>query len=107
MTRCSSGAGTIPKKGDPRDIEARSRVLAVTSECQPLAFFDVPALLRLGLAGGSACEERALSIGHELRLMHEIRRMAEKVTEAHAMRNSMSWRITEPLRRLKSYFRRR
>jgi hypothetical protein len=98
-----------PEEGGPKglDIDARSRVLAVTSECQPLAFFDVPALLQLALAGGSACEERALSIGHELRLMHEIRRMAEKATEAHAMRNSMSWRVTEPLRRLKSYFRRR
>jgi hypothetical protein len=39
--------------------------------------------------------------------MHEIRRMAEKATEAHAMRNSRSWRITGPLRRLNSYFRRR
>lgn len=97
------------EEGGPKglDIDAGSRVLVVTSECQPLAFFDVPALLQLALTGGSACEERALDIGHELRLMHEIRRMAEKATEAHAMRNSMSWRITGPLRRLNSYFRRR
>ena len=98
-----------PEEGGPKglDIDAGSRVLVVTSECQPLAFFDVPALLQLALTGGSACEERALDIGHELRLMHEIRRMAEKATEAHAMRNSLSWRITGPLRRLNSYFRRR
>jgi len=106
--RAPSGRGGADH-GGPKglDIDAGSRVLVVTSECQPLAFFDVPALLQLALTGGSACEERALDIGHELRLMHEIRRMAEKATEAHAMRNSLSWRITGPLRRLNSYFRRR
>jgi DNA-binding beta-propeller fold protein YncE len=98
-----------PEEGGPKglDIDARSTVLVVTSECQPLAFFDVPALLRLALAGGSAREQRILGIRHELGLVQESRKMAERATEAHALRNSLSWRITAPLRRLNATFRRR
>ena len=98
-----------PEEGGPKglDIDARSNVLVVTSECQPLAFFDVPALLQLALAGGSAREQRILGIRHELGLVQESRKMAERATEAHALRNSLSWRITAPLRRLNATFRRR
>jgi 6-phosphogluconolactonase (cycloisomerase 2 family) len=97
-----------PEEGGPKglDIDPSSNVLVVTSECQPLAFFDVPALLQLALAGGSAREQRLLSIGHEIRLMQEQRKLAEEATEARALLNSMSWRITAPLRRLKSIYRR-
>jgi hypothetical protein len=98
-----------PEEGGPKglDIDASSTVLAVTSECQPLAFFDVPTLLRRALVGGSVCEQRILGLSHELSLMHESRTMAEKATEANDLRNSLSWRITAPLRRLNSIFRRR
>jgi hypothetical protein len=98
-----------PEEGGPKglDIDARSNVLVVTSECQPLAFFDVPALLQLTLAGGSAREQRILGIRHELGLVQESRKMAEWANEAHALRNSLSWRITAPLRRLNATFRRR
>ncbi len=98
-----------PEEGGPKglDIDARSNVLVVTSECQPLAFFDVPALLRLALASGSAREQRILGIRHELGLVQESRRLAERANEAHALRNSLSWRITAPLRRLNATFRRR
>jgi DNA-binding beta-propeller fold protein YncE len=101
-----------PEEGGPKglDIDACSNILVVTSECQPLAFFDVPVLLQHAFAGGSAREQRILSISHELSLMQEMRKMmAEKAMEANALRNtmsSMSWRITAPLRRLKSIFRR-
>jgi hypothetical protein len=98
-----------PEEGGPKglDIDASSTVLAVTSECQPLAFFDVSTLLRHALVGGSVCEQRTLGLSHELSLMQESRTMAEKATEANDMRNSLSWRITAPLRRLNSIFRRR
>jgi len=98
-----------PEEGGPKglDIDARSNVLVVTSECQPLAFFDVPALLQLALAGGSAREQRILGIRHELGLAQESRKMAERANEAHVLRNSLSWRITSPLRRLNATFRRR
>jgi len=55
-----------PEEGGPKglDLDASSRVLVVTSECQPLAFFDVRALLEPALAGGSAREQSILGIGH-------------------------------------------
>ena len=98
-----------PEEGGPKglDIDACSNVLVVTSECQPLAFFDVPALLQHAFAGGSVREQTILAISYELSLMQERRTMAEKATEANALRDSMSWRITAPLRRLNSALRRR
>lgn len=98
-----------PEEGGPKglDIDARSNVLVVTSECQPLAFFDVPALLQHAFAGGSVREQTILAISYELSLMQESRTMAEKATEANTLRDSMSWRITAPLRRLNSALRRR
>ena len=97
------------EEGGPKglDIDASSRVLAVTSECQPLVFFDVPALLQHASAGSPAGEESLLGVSYELSLMRENRRkLAEKATEVDVLRNSVSWRITEPLRRLRSRFRR-
>lgn len=97
-----------PEEGGPKglDIDARSNVLVVTSECQPLAFFEVSALLRLAVAAGTVREQRALALDHELGLIQESRRMAAKALEARALRNTLSWRITAPLRRLRSAFRR-
>ena len=97
-----------PEEGGPKglDLDASSKILVLTSECQPLAFFDVPVLLQHAFAGGSEREKRILSISHELSLMQEIRMMAERAMETNALRNTMSWRITAPLRRLKSIFRR-
>jgi hypothetical protein len=104
-----------PENGGPKglDIDACSNILVVTSECQPLAFFDVPLLLQHAFAGGSEREKRIQSISHELSLMQEIRMMAERAMETNALQmetnalqNTMSWRITAPLRRLKSIFRR-
>src|SRR5438034_11395449 len=73
MGRCN------PENGGPKglDIDACSNILVVTSECQPLAFFDVPLLLQHAFAGGSEREKKILSISHELSLIQEIRMMAE------------------------------
>jgi hypothetical protein len=77
--------------------------------CLPLAFFEVPALLQYAFAAGSTRENRILGFDHELSLMQAIGRtmteklrMAERLKDAEALRNTMSWRITAPLRRLKS-----
>jgi len=104
-----------PQEGGPKglDLDTSSKILVLTSECQPLAFFDVPVLLKHAFAGGSAREQRILGISHELRLMEESHtKRAEQFMEVtalqnslHALRNSRSWRITAPLRRLKSIFR--
>ena len=105
-----------PEEGGPKglDIDAGSKILVVTSECRPLAFFDVPALLQHASAGGSARDQCILGIRHELSLMQGTRAMmAKKFAEVdalqnsiNALRNSLSWRITEPLRRLNLIFRR-
>jgi len=104
-----------PEEGGPKglDLDASSKILVLTSECQPLAFFDVSVLLQHAFAGGSEREKRILSINHELCLMQEShRKRAEQFMEVtalqnslHALQNSRSWRITAPLRRLKSIFR--
>jgi sugar lactone lactonase YvrE len=100
------------EEGGPKgvDIAASSNVLALTSACQPLAFFDVPALLQHASASGSTPEQRVWGINHELRIMEESRRRLIEVRALHdtmnALRDGISWRITGPLRRLKSFFRR-
>ena len=100
-----------PEEGGPKglDLDSSSNLLVVTSECQPLTFFNLPALLEHAFASDSSRERRILGISHELGLMQETRKIvAEKVAlqnSIHQLRNSRSWRITAPLRRLTSLFR--
>jgi DNA-binding beta-propeller fold protein YncE len=102
-----------PEEGGPKglDIDAGSNVLVVTSECRPLAFFDVPALLaRDQLYERSQREQRALEVRCELNIMEHSNALKTKVMEAEAlvesMRNSRAWRMTAPLRRLNAALRR-
>jgi hypothetical protein len=98
------------EEGGPKglDIDAHSQVLAVTSEGQPLAFFEVAALLQRASADGSIREASVLGIRYEVSLMRERRRVRERARdEIDALRNSRSWRITAPLRRLSAAMRRR
>ena len=100
------------EEGGPKglDIDASSNVLVVTSECQPLAFFDLPALLQHADMLGTAREQRALAMTYELYLIGEIReqrdRLAERDRQTRALQSSLSWRLTAPLRRLGSVARR-
>ncbi len=88
------------------DLDRDSSVLVVTSDCQPLAFFDLPSILR-DVSAGDAANPRSMAIDHELILMEEIRRLtAERLAEVNALRQTVSWRITAPLRRLKAIARR-
>jgi len=97
-----------PEEGGPKglDLHAGSDILVVTSEHQPLAFFEVAGLMQLALAGAAGRAQRALDISHELDLMREGRRRAQTALEASALRSSLSWRITAPLRRLNAILRR-
>ena len=98
-----------PAQGGPKglDIDAGSNVVVVTSECQPLAFFDVATLLEQPLANGSASEQRLLDTRYELMLLRKSDATARKVAAIiDGYQNSTSWRITAPLRQLKSAFRR-
>ena len=126
---------TNPQEGGPKGlaINSGSNVLVVTSEFQPLAFFDVPALLERASAGAppptsnrgparadgavdarmderSQRERRALQVSRELNVMAQIDVWETRAHEAEAavdwMRNSLSWRMTAPLRLVRSALRR-
>jgi hypothetical protein len=88
------------EEGGPKglEIDAGSNVAVIASESRPLAFFDLPAILQEAVAGRSLREQRMLDIRYELQ-------MAKKVVAANNLRNSRSWRITAPLRRVTSTLR--
>ena len=98
-----------PQEGGPKgiDIDPRGNVLAVTSEWQPLAFFDVPTLLDHARTSAGSAETGRLELVHELAMMQEIRDLTATAADARAMQQSVSWRITAPLRRVRAAFRRR
>jgi len=98
-----------PQEGGPKglDIDPRANVLVVTSECQPLVFFDVPTLLdHARTAAAASTETRGLELRHELAMMQEIRDLTVAVSDAQAFQNTVSWRITAPLRHVRAAFRR-
>jgi DNA-binding beta-propeller fold protein YncE len=98
-----------PAHGGPKglDIDVRSNVIVVTSEFQPLAFFDVTTLLQHSSDGNSAPGQRVLDTGYELMLLRKSTQMTTKVAAVIASyQNSTSWRITAPLRQLTSVLRR-
>jgi hypothetical protein len=102
-----------PGDGGPKglDIDAGSQVIAVTSRCQPIAFFDLPAVMQ-SAAKNITGELGAEDFAFELCLMDEHRILAETFTAQAESRaqfdyviNSRSWRITAPLRRLDTLLR--
>jgi len=98
-----------PAHGGPKgiDIERASGVVVVTSECQPLAFFDRRSLLQHVSANGSAREPGLLDASYDLMLMEERHQLSRRVTETiDRFQSSTSWRITTPLRWLGSAWRR-
>ena len=106
-----------PGEGGPKglDIDAGSQVVAVTSRCQPLAFFDLSAVLRHSTTTQDTGELGAEDFAFERFLMDDQRILAETQREltaqaesralVHYMINSRSWRITAPLRRLDGLLR--
>lgn len=90
--RCNLGDGG--PKGI--DIDRRGHVLAVTSEYQRLAFFDLSAILERSTG---RCPDSARQLSYELEVLERTR-----VLEAHiaALKRSMSFRLTTPLRALKA-----
>jgi DNA-binding beta-propeller fold protein YncE len=98
-----------PQEGGPKGlaIDAGSNVLAVTSESQALAFFDLRTLLEHAVGHGSRSDQGRLDVRYELSLMQDGLRMAREATEASFVRSSLSWRLTAPLRRLNALVRRR
>jgi len=97
-----------PEEGGAKGIalDAGSHVLATTCESQPLAFWDLPSVLRHAAADGAAREQSVLDVRYELSLIQEGLRMASEATQADFMRSSLSWRLTAPLRRINRMIRR-
>ena len=90
-------AQTNPQEGGPKgiDVDPDGRVLVVTSESVPLAFFD------LDSAADSASSDAA-SIRYELARLAEDERAAAEAAEVRAalaeLRSTRAWRLTKPLR---------
>lgn len=90
-----------PQEGGPKgiDVDPRTSVLAVTSECQPLAFFDLGAALDRGRTDGAA---EAL-VRYELHVLAETEQTKADAAEARAQLTTLYrtkvWRLTAPARR--------
>jgi DNA-binding beta-propeller fold protein YncE len=104
-----------PQEGGPKGIaiDAGSNVVVLTSEYQPLAFFDLPSVLRDTAADGAAREQSPVDVRYELSLIQDGLRTAtslhalqSEAAEAGVIRNSLSWRLTAPLRRVNRMLRR-
>jgi WD40 repeat protein len=97
----------LAKKGiDPSgpkgiDVDSSLNTLVTTCEVQPLTFFDFAAIVQTYLLQRSSArqEQASFQIKYELdrvcELQHEVQQLA-------LLRGSLSWRITAPLRWVKS-----
>ncbi|MCZ7588752.1 MAG: hypothetical protein M5U27_07850 [Gaiella sp.] len=96
-----------PQEGGPKgiDVDARTKLLLVTSESTPLAFFDVAKTVERPRETG--CDAAAL-LRFELQALaaREESTASAKATEAKvreqlaAIEQSLTWRLTEPARGL-------
>jgi DNA-binding beta-propeller fold protein YncE len=94
---------SLAKKGiDPSgpkgiDVDSSLNALVTTCEVQPLAFFDFAAIVQTYLLQrSSACQDQAsFQIKYELDRLYEVQQLAQ-------LRESLSWRITAPLRWVRS-----
>jgi hypothetical protein len=115
------------REGGPKglDVDRHMTVLAITSEWQPLAFFDLAPLLA-GAHGpaGLLTDQGAMALRYEVDTLglitdvHRRVRAAEKhlnqataneqkaLRRLEAMTQSVSWRMTAPLRWLRAALRR-
>lgn len=95
-----------PQEGGPKGLDVNNGgcILAVTSEHQPLAFFAVEALLQAGL---DDARRSTIAVEHEVRLMADQRESNRNLQLARLalaeVKESRSWRLTAPLRRLRSW----
>ena len=91
-------------EGGPKglDVDREMRVAVTTSQHQPLAFFDLRALLA-GVeeaVNGSRRRQQQLDVAYELHYLEDARTARAKAEQADHMSASRSWRITAPLRRV-------
>jgi WD40 repeat protein len=102
-----------PMEGGPKgiDLDSKGRILVTTCEEQPLAFFDLAQAMRLPTDRPIGFPDRPESARLEFtdrtlrRHFHNITRSRRELVEDYeqeiqSMKQSMSWRITAPLRRM-------
>jgi DNA-binding beta-propeller fold protein YncE len=89
--------GLDPEGRGPKGvaIDNNGHVLAATYENQPMAFFDIAAMLK---RSAETCPDDALQLSYEMNAL-ELERVRRETAIA-ALMGSTSFRITEPLRRL-------
>ena len=90
-----------PREGGPKgiDVDLRTNVLVVTSECQLLAFFDTCATLAGAQLDGAADAR----VRYELDALAEIEQIKADAAEARSalaeLHQTKAWRLMEPVRR--------
>jgi hypothetical protein len=121
-----------PHEGGPKgiDVDNAMKVLAVTCEQRPLAFFDLTAIVEnterspdpVGNQEEYFHEQRTLEVRYELELRNQLYQQMKQVEEQLSLeeltflkiraeeelallKNSRSWRITAPVRRLSAALR--
>ena len=103
-----------PEEGGPKgiDINDATNVVVTTCETQPLAFFDLDAILENAFETKSNSDlnyslskdwrrkQKVLEVSYELELKKELEKQANAAmnAEVQAVMNSRSWKITAPLR---------
>jgi DNA-binding beta-propeller fold protein YncE len=102
-----------PQEGGPKgiDIDAGMNVLVATSELQPLAFFDLSAILH-----ASSAIPPVLNVEYELGILEQAERLRLRAAAAEARAAAAearllkwkrtSWRLPKPLRRAYAALRR-
>src|SRR5918996_2479677 len=90
-----------PREGGPKgiDVDLRTNVLVVTSECQLLAFFDTCATLAGAQLDGAADAR----VRYELDALADIEQIKADAAEARSalaeLHQTKAWRLMEPVRR--------
>jgi hypothetical protein len=90
-----------PQEGGPKGIEVdpRTNVLVMTSECTPLSFFDLEGALERDAHDGA---DDAL-VRYELHVLADRDRIKAETDEAianlHELQQTKAWRLTAPMRR--------
>ena len=101
-----------PEEGGPKgiDVDNATNVIVTTTKSQPLAFFDLDAILENAAAKNSMLsanyslskdwrrKQKVLEVSYELELQNSEKRSKAENAEVQAMMISRSWRITAPLR---------
>ena len=95
------GRDSRPGEGGPKgiDINDAANIFVTTCEEQPLAFFDLSAVLESARTRKNSLNQKALEFEYELYLKDDDNtKLHEAIALLLAFQNSKSWRITAPLR---------